>query len=147
MKKQKTNEIVINMESRSGNERFARMCAAAYVSALDPTVEELTDIKTVISEAVTNAVVHAYGDSLGTIRLKFEMVGVHTVRVTVKDYGVGISDVEQAMQPCFTTGSEDRSGMGFTIKQSYSDRLRVRSRPGKGTSVVFEKRIKVKNER
>ena len=141
------NTVVITMQSRSDNERFARLCASSYVASFDPTVEELTDIKTVISEAVTNAVVHAYGDRIGPIRMKFEQLGNNAVRITVRDYGVGIADVKKAMEPCFTTGQDDRAGMGFTVMQSFSDSLRVRSRPGKGTSVVFVKRLSVKHER
>ena len=127
--------------SRSVNERFARMSVAAFATQLDPTVEELAEIKTAVSEAVTNCIVHAYGSDLGTIKMKMQLFDSNVLRITVRDFGRGIDDVEKAMEPCFSTGADDRAGMGFTIMESFSDRLRVSSKPGKGTKVVMERKI------
>lgn len=139
--KMMTNSAELTFVSRSANERFARMSVAAFVSQLDPTVEELAEIKTAVSEAVTNCIVHAYGSDFGTIKMKMQLFDDNTLRVTVRDFGCGIADVEKAMEPCFSTGSDDRAGMGFTIMESFSDRLRVSSRQGKGTKVMFERKI------
>ena len=141
------NEMYMSFLADSVNESLARITVAAFAMELNPTMEEIEDIRTSVSEAVTNAVVHAYGDRIGPIRMKFEQLGNNAVRITVRDYGVGIADVKKAMEPCYTTGQDDRAGMGFTVMQSFSDSLRVRSRPGKGTSVVFVKRLSVKHER
>ncbi len=134
------NEMEIKFPGKSVNEGFARVSVAAFVSQLDPTLEELTEIKTAVSEAVTNCIVHGYGDRIGTVHIKVKLIG-NKVRITVRDSGAGIENVEQAMQPCFTTGTEERAGMGFTIMQSFSDKLSVRSTVGKGTSVTMEKTI------
>ena len=117
------------------------MSVAAFASQLDPTVEELAEIKTAVSEAVTNCIVHAYGSDLGAVRMKMQLFDDNTLRVTVRDFGCGIENVGQAMEPCFSTGSDDRAGMGFTIMESFSDRLRVSSKPGKGTKVVMDRKI------
>ena len=109
---------------------------------LDPTLGELEDIKTSVSEAVTNAIVHGYPDAIGKVQIKVRLCGETTLEITVKDKGRGISDVEQARRPMFTTGGEERSGMGFTIMESFMDQLKVRSAPGKGTSVVMRKKLK-----
>ena len=135
------NSVKIEFPSKSSNEAFARAAAAAFAAQLDPTMEELGDIKTAVSEAVTNAVVHAYPDSLGLVLMKMRILDGQVLEISVKDWGVGIEDVERAMQPLYTTGGEDRSGMGFTIIGSFMDKLRVRSRPGKGTTVVMRRRI------
>ncbi len=135
------NQIRIEFPSKSCNESFARAAAAAFAAQLDPTMEELGDIKTAVSEAVTNAIVHAYPDSIGPVLMKMRILDGQVLEITVKDWGVGIEDVPRAMQPLFTTGGEDRSGMGFTIIGSFMDKLRVRSRPGKGTTVVMRRRI------
>lgn len=135
------NSAELTFISRSVNERFARMSVAAFATQLDPTVEELAEIKTAVSEAVTNCIVHAYGSDLGTIKMKMQLFGNNVLRITVRDFGRGIDDVEKAMEPCFSTGADDRAGMGFTIMESFSDRLRVSSKPGKGTKVVMERKI------
>ncbi|MCI5682544.1 MAG: anti-sigma F factor [Eubacteriales bacterium] len=135
------NSAELTFVSRSVNERFARMSVAAFASQLDPTVEELAEIKTAVSEAVTNCIVHAYGSDLGAVRMKMQLFDDNTLRVTVRDFGCGIENVGQAMEPCFSTGSDDRAGMGFTIMESFSDRLRVSSKPGKGTKVVMDRKI------
>lgn len=135
------NSAELTFISRSVNERFARMSVAAFATQLDPTVEELAEIKTAVSEAVTNCIVHAYGSDLGTIKMKMQLFDNNVLRITVRDFGRGIDDVEKAMEPCFSTGADDRAGMGFTIMESFSDRLRVSSKPGKGTKVVMERKI------
>lgn len=140
------NEARISFVSRSVNEGFARAAVAAFVSRLDPTVDELADIRTAVSEAVTNCIVHAYPDCLGTIMLTVQLYENGRVVIRVRDRGCGIADVEQAMEPLFTTGGEDRSGLGFSVMQSFSDSLRVRSKVGKGTTVTLEKYIAVKSE-
>ena len=135
------NYVVMEFLSRSSNEGFARMAAAGFATQLDPTLDELGDIKTAVSEAVTNAIVHAYPDRLGKIVLKMRILEGQVLELSVRDWGCGISDVEQARQPLYTTGGEERSGMGFTIMGSFTDRLKVRSAPGKGTTVTMQKYI------
>ena len=135
------NYVTREFLSRSCNEAFARMAAAAFAAQLDPTLDELGDIKTAVSEAVTNAIVHAYPDALGKIVIKLKLVGEHTLEITVRDWGRGIPDIESARTPLFTTGGEDRSGMGFTIMESFMNKLTVRSQVGKGTTVSMTKRI------
>ena len=136
-----TNYITFEFLSRSANEGFARGAVACFAAQLDPTLEELGDIKTAVSEAVTNAIVHAYPDTLGKIVVKAKILEGNILEVTVRDWGKGIADVEQARKPLYTTGGEERSGMGFTIMESFMDTLKVRSRPGKGTVVTMRKRI------
>ena len=133
------NYIKLEFPSRSANEGFARAAAAAFAAQLDPTMEELGDIKTAVSEAVTNCIVHAYPDSLGKISMRLRIIDGDTLEISVKDTGCGISDVARAREPLFTTGGEERSGMGFTIMESFMDSLRVRSRPGKGTTVTMRR--------
>ena len=135
------NYITLEFPSRSANEGFARSAAAAFAAQLDPTLEELGDIKTAVSEAVTNAIVHAYPDTLGKIVVKAKILEGNVLEVTVRDWGRGIADVEQARQPLYTTGGEERSGMGFTIMESFMDKLTVRSAEGKGTRVTMRRRI------
>ena len=135
------NYITMEFPSRSVNEGFARMAVASFAAQLDPTLEELGDIKTAVSEAVTNAIVHAYPDVLGKIVLKLRIREDHALEIIVKDWGVGIADVDQARTPLFTTGGEERSGMGFTIMESFTDSLKVRSSPGKGTTVTMVRKI------
>ena len=142
--KKSSNYIKLEFLSRSTNEGFARSAVAAFASQLDPTLDELGDIKTAVSEAVTNCIVHAYrartSDALITLSGEYYSGG--RVVITVKDRGCGIEDIDRAMQPLFTTDAEsERSGMGFTVMESFCDRVRVRSRPGKGTTVRLEKRI------
>lgn len=135
------NEMRLTFLSRSANESFARAAVAAFAAQLDPAVDELADLRTAVSEAVTNAIVHAYPDRLGSITLTVKLYENGCVSVRVRDRGCGIPDVEQAMEPLYTTGGEERSGLGFSVMQSFTDRLRVRSTPGKGTTVTMEKYI------
>ena len=135
------NQVVLEFPSHSSNEAFARVAAAGFAMLLDPTLEELGDIKTAVSEAVTNAIVHGYPENFGKIVMKLRIREGNILEVVVKDWGVGIADVEQARKPLFTTGNDERSGMGFTIMESFMDTLRVRSVPQKGTTVTMRKRI------
>ena len=141
MKTKANNEAALEFLSRSSNESFARSAAACFAAQLDPTLNELEDIKTAVSEAVTNAIVHGYPDAIGKITLKLRVLPGNVLELTVKDKGRGIPDVEQARQPMFTTGGEERSGMGFTIMESFMDQLTVRSVPGRGTTVVMKKKL------
>jgi len=136
------NYIAFECLSRSANEAVARMTVACFASQLDPTLEELGDIKTAVSEAVTNAIVHAYPDKLGKISIKARILDDRVLEVVVRDWGKGIADVNKAMEPLYTTGGEERSGMGFTIMESFTDRLTVRSAPEKGTRVTMRRRIR-----
>ena len=135
------NQATILFPSKSANEAFARSAAAVFAAQLDPTLEELGDEKTAVSEAVTNAIVHAYPEELGVVTLRLRILEGRIFEVMVKDKGVGIPDVEQARQPLYTTGDDSRSGMGFTIMESFMDSLRVRSIPGKGSTVTMHKRF------
>lgn len=135
------NEMKLSFPSRSANEGFARAAVAAFVSQLDPAVDELADLRTAVSEAVTNCIVHAYADTVGTVTLTVRLFGNGRVTVQIRDKGCGIPDVKQAMEPLYTTGGEDRSGLGFSVMESFTDRLRVRSVPGKGTTVTLEKTV------
>lgn len=134
----------LEIESRSENEAFARVVAAAFVSRLDPTLEEISDIKTAVSEAVTNAIIHAYEDHVGVIAISATLEG-HHFTVEVADEGVGIADLERAREPLYTSKPElDRSGMGFTIMENFMDEFTVRSAPGEGTVVTMSKEIRPK---
>ena len=135
------NEMKVTFLSRSANEGFARAAVAAFAAQLDPAVDELADLRTAVSEAVTNAIVHAYPDRLGVVTLSVKLFENGKIQVQVKDKGRGIPDVEKAMEPLFTTGGEERSGLGFSVMESFTDRLRVRSAPDKGTTVTMEKYI------
>ena len=141
MRTKAVNEVTMDFPSQSRNESFARSAAACFAAQMDPTLNELEDIKTAVSEAVTNAIVHAYPDRLGKITLRLRLYGEGWLELQVKDSGVGIPDVDKARTPLFTTGGEERSGMGFTIMESFMDGLKVRSQPGKGTAVTMRKRI------
>lgn len=136
-----TNEVKISFWSRSSNEGFARTVAACFAAQLDPTLDELNDIKTAVSEAVTNSIVHGYPDKPGLISMRLRLFEDNTLEITVKDAGIGIADIEKARKPLYTTGGEDRSGMGFTIMESFMDHLKVRSVIGKGTTVTMRRRI------
>lgn len=136
------NYMKIEFPARSVNEGYARSAVAAFVSQLDPTLAELGDIKTAVSEAVTNVVVHAYPDKIGTIHIRARILPDSVLELVVKDRGVGIADVERARTPLYTTGGSERSGMGFTIMESFMDSLRVRSVTGKGTTVTMRRRIR-----
>ena len=135
------NYIKIEFPSRSVNEGFARAAAAAFAAQLDPTLEELGDIRTAVSEAVTNCIVHAYPDSIGRIMLRLRIMKGGRLEIVVKDWGRGIEDVARAREPLFTTGGAERSGMGFTIMESFMDAVKVRSRPGKGTVVTLRRKL------
>ena len=135
------NEMKITFPSRSANEGFARSVVAAFVAQLDPAVDELADIRTAVSEAVTNCIVHAYPEDIGTITIVARLFTSGRVVIKVKDRGCGIDDVQQAMEPLFTTGGEERSGLGFSVMESFTDKLRVTSKKGKGTVVTLEKYI------
>ena len=135
------NYMSIEFPSRSSNEAFARSAVACFAAQLDPTLEELGDIRTAVSEAVTNCIVHAYPDSIGLIVVRCRMLKDHTLDIVVKDKGVGIPDLEKARQPLFTTGGSDRSGMGFTIMESFMTTFDVTSIPGKGTVVHMRRKL------
>lgn len=135
----------LEIESLSENESFARVVVAAFAARLDPTLEEISDIKTAVSEAVTNAIIHAYEDRIGLIKIKSYLEG-NTLTVEVSDQGVGIENLEQALQPLYTSKPElERSGMGFTIMENFMDELTVRSKPGAGTTVIMSKRLRSKS--
>lgn len=140
----KINQLKMTFDSRSVNEGFSRVAVAAFSSQLDMTVEELGDIKTVVSEAVTNCIVHAYRDTIGKIYITCTVFDNGVIRVSVKDKGCGISDVKKAREPLYTSVGGERSGLGFTVMESFSDKLRVRSKVGVGTTVTIEKIIKGK---
>ena len=135
------NYMVMEFLSRSSNESFARTAVATFASQLDPTLDELGDIKTAVSEAVTNSIVHGYPNTLGRIVVKVRILEKNTLEISVRDWGCGIENIDKAREPMFTTGGEERSGMGFTIMESFTDRMRVKSAVGKGTTVVMQKRI------
>lgn len=135
------NSMKLSFPSHSYNEGFARAAVAAFILPLDPTVAELSDIRTAVSEAVTNAIVHAYPDTVGTVHINVKITDKNSVIVKVRDQGVGIPDIEKAMEPLYTTSQDERAGLGFAVMQSFCDRLRVRSVPGKGTAVTLEKAI------
>ncbi len=139
--KRPIDQAEVRFWSRSANEGFARTVAACFAAQLDPTLEEVNDLKTAVSEAVTNAIVHAYPDAIGKVVMTMKLFSDNTVEISVKDWGVGIADLEQARTPLYTTGGAERAGMGFTIMESFTDGLKVISAPGKGTSVVMTKRI------
>ena len=135
------NEMRVSFLSCSANEGFARATVAAFLAQADPTVSELADIKTAVSEAVTNCIVHAYRDTLGIIYITAKLWDDGMVSVKVRDQGCGIEDVEKAMEPMYTTGGDERAGLGFAVMQSFMDEVRVKSSPGKGTSVTLRKRL------
>ena len=142
MKQRRMNDMKLVFPSDSRNESYARYAVTAFVAQLDPTTEEMADIRTAVSEAVTNSIVHGYRGTRGNIQVETSLYEDRRVRITVKDKGCGIADIEKARQPLFTTDScGERGGMGFTIMESFSDRLTVRSRPGKGTTVVMIKKL------
>ena len=141
MNMKKHDKLKLEIESKSVNEGFARAATAAFAARLDPSLEELNDIKTAVSEAVTNCIVHAYPDSIGSIQITCRVFEDY-IEIRVRDYGCGIPDIARAREPMFTTGGSDRSGMGFTVMESFMDELRVRSKPGGGTTVTMVKRIR-----
>lgn len=138
------DEIKFIIPSKSTNEAFARVAVGAFVSRFDPTLEQLNDIKTAVSEAVTNCIVHAYKEKIGKIYITVSEDDGN-VKIRIRDYGCGIPDVEKAMEPLYTTGGEERAGLGFAVMESFMDKLRVRSTPGKGTTVTMLKKLDAKN--
>ena len=138
------NNMRLQFISRSANEGFARTAVSAFIACLDPTIEELADIKTAVSEAVTNCIVHAYAEEMGQVYLSADIFPGGRVVIKIRDRGCGIPDVEKAMEPLFTTGGEERAGLGFAVMQSLMDKVRVRSQPEKGTTVTLERRISSK---
>ena len=137
------NEFKLTVDSRSINEGFARVVVSAFVTPLDPTLEELADLKTAVSEAVTNCIVHGYKDKFGKIYISGKIVE-DTVKITVRDRGCGIENIDQAMKPLFTTGEGDRAGLGFTVMESFCDKITVRSKVNSGTCVTLIKKIEGK---
>lgn len=135
------NYMLLEFPSRSANEGFARSAVACFAAQLDPNLEELGDIRTAVSEAVTNSIVHAYPNDVGIITIRCRILKDHVLDIVVKDKGVGIADVEKARQPMFTTGGSERSGMGFTIMESFMTSFRVVSAPGKGTTVHMRRTL------
>ena len=135
------NYMVLQFPSKSCNEAFARSAVAYFAAQLDPTMEELGDIRTAVSEAVTNASVHAYPEELGIVTIRCRILKDNVLDIVVKDKGVGIADIEQAKRPMFTTGGTDRSGMGFTIMESFMTSFELSSEPGKGTTVHMRRRL------
>ncbi len=135
------NTVKFTFPSRSVNEAFARSAVAAFAAQADPTLDELADIRTAVSEAVTNCIVHAYPDPIGTVSVTAAFCEGGVLRVVVADKGVGIEDVAEAMQPMYTTGGPERAGLGFAVMESFMDTVRVRSVPGRGTRVTMTKRL------
>lgn len=140
------NEMKMNTDAKSVNESFCRAAVSAFASQLDPTVEELSDIKTAVSEAVTNCIVHAYREKSGKIYITVQLTDENFVVVKIRDKGIGIHDVKKAREPLFTTGGDDRSGLGFSVMECFSDKLRVSSKEGRGTTVIIYKKIRGKND-
>ena len=134
--------MILDFPSKSCNEAFARAAGACFVAQMDPTMEELGDIRTAVSEAVTNCIVHAYPQQLGNITLRCRILKDNMLDIVIKDKGIGISDVDQARRPAYTTGGAERSGMGFTIMESFMNDLEITSHPGKGTTVHMRRKLK-----
>lgn len=139
------NSFSMNFLSRSSNESFARTAVAAFATQLDPTIEEISDIKTAVSEAVTNCIVHAYREKIGKIYINCSIIDDGSIKITIRDKGAGIEDIEQAMQPLFTSLGGERAGLGFAVMESFTDKLKVRSKVGRGTTVTLIKRINSKD--
>jgi len=138
------NYMILEFPSKSSNEAFARSAVSCFAAQMDPTIEELGDIRTAVSEAVTNAIVHGYPNGLGTITLRCRILKDNVLDIVIKDKGVGIADIEQARQPMFTTGGADRSGMGITIMESFMSDVKIMSEAGKGTTVHMRRRLQRK---
>ena len=135
------NELKLTMDSRSINEGFSRVAVSSFIACTDPNIEELTDIKTAVSEAVTNAIVHGYKETSGKIYITVSIFENNIIRIKIRDKGVGIDDIDKAMQPLFTTAGEERAGLGFAVMESFMDKVRVSSKPQIGTTVTMEKKI------
>lgn len=141
------NTARISFQSRSANEVFARAAVSGFITGLDPTLEELTDVKTAVSEAVTNCIVHAYPGALGIVNMTMTVYPDRRLTVRITDKGCGIPDVDKAMEPLYTTGNKDeRSGLGFAVMQSFMDKVKVISAPGKGTRVTLTKLLRAREE-
>lgn len=138
------NEFTMKLYSRSCNESFARVAAASFISQLDPTIEEINDIKTAVSEAVTNCIVHGYKDTFGYIYMSVQIYDNSIIKIRIRDKGCGIEDIEKAMEPMYTTAGDERAGLGFAVMQSFMDKVRVTSQVGKGTTVTFTKKLSEK---
>lgn len=138
------NELKLQFGSKSINEGFSRVAVCAFAALLDPNIEELTDIKTAVSEAVTNAIVHGYREKEGKIYITVSLLENNIIRIKIRDKGVGIEDIEKAMEPLFTTSDDERAGLGFAVMESFMDKLKVSSRVGFGTTVTMEKKIRGK---
>ncbi len=138
------NKFTLTMLSKSTNESFARVAVSAFVTQLDPTLDEINDIKTAVSEAVTNCIVHAYKNEIGKIYISVRILECNVVEIKVRDTGCGIPNIEKAMEPLYTTAGGERAGLGFAVMQSFMDTLRVKSQPNKGTTVTMKKRISVR---
>lgn len=138
---QPINEMKFEFVSRSANESFARATIAAFISQLDPTISELADIKTAVSEAVTNCIVHAYKNKIGYIYVTTKIFENGKIIIKIRDKGCGIDDIDKAMEPLFTTGGDERAGLGFAVMQSFMDKIKVQSKPNKGTTITMEKSI------
>ena len=147
MKVKPNNYIAMEFLSRSANEGFARTAVATFAAQLDPTLEEIGDIKTAVSEAVTNAIVHAYPNEIGKVSVRASIFDGNVLEIVVRDWGCGIENVEKAREPLYTTGGEERSGMGFTIMESFMDALLVRSKPQRGTVVTMKRKIAMRTGR
>ena len=140
------NEMSVSFLSCSSNEAFGRSAVAAFVAQLDPTIDELSDIKTAVSEAVTNCIVHAYRDTIGVVYINCKLYADGKITIKIRDKGCGIENVEQAMQPLYTTAGGERAGLGFAVMQSFMDKLHVSSRLGRGTTVTMRKTIRRRSD-
>ena len=138
------NKFTMSLPSRSYNESFVRAAVSAFALQLDPTIDELSDIKTAVSEAVTNCIVHAYRETIGTIYITAEIKDDYSLSIKIRDKGCGIENIAEAMEPLFTTGGEERAGLGFAVMQSFMDSVKVRSKVGKGATVIMNKKISLR---
>lgn len=138
---QVNNKFSMTLLSRSSNESFARSCIAAFAAQLDPTLEEINDIKTAVSEAVTNCIVHAYREELGNIYITAELLENNVIKIKIRDKGCGIENIEKAMEPLYTSLGGERAGLGFAVMQSFMDNIKVTSKVGKGTCITMQKKI------
>lgn len=135
------NKFTMTLDAKSANESFARACISAFSAQLDPTLEEISDIKTAVSEAVTNCIVHAYGETFGKIYISAEFTDTNIIKIKIRDKGCGIENIEKAMEPLYTTVGGERAGLGFAVMQSFMDNVKVSSRVGKGTTITMSKKI------
>ncbi len=139
------NEVKMTIPSRSSNESFARVAVTSFFAQLDPTLEEITDIKTAVSEAVTNCIVHAYKETIGNIYIHAKILKENTIYIKIRDTGCGIKDIKQAMEPLYTScNNGERSGLGFSVMESFMDKVKVYSKLEKGTSIILKKKLSSK---